>query len=251
MGQMEQMHRIDDLCRRYDDVDNAKIVPQTVPHKLDATVHEKAQLLIARLDAGKLCQIVNDLFLRGDIIVHKRYTLVIALAANARYSGNAHVARFYGRHFTIRTDLALLRIERNEFRIHSDQIAGLEAFVAPQWFKQNGGFRTAVPVFIIHIILTHRIVTTGIFRRTPTAVICIFLFVQIGPSKGVSGSAVTFDTTGSPFEAVRNELISRFCCSSSDIWKLSGNQDFCIPCVAAADVEEADADDITQGDDFL
>lgn len=122
--QVEQVHGVDHLVGGHDDVDDAEnktkcitfgaplcdarnslpeVVLQAVPDKDDAHIGQIAQLLVAvlqcgqvllaeirvqvaRLDARELGQIVDDLLLRGDVVIDERHTLVRSLAEKRTYA---------------------------------------------------------------------------------------------------------------------------------------------------------------------
>uniref|UniRef100_A0A182IMQ3 Uncharacterized protein n=1 Tax=Anopheles atroparvus TaxID=41427 RepID=A0A182IMQ3_ANOAO len=169
--QVEQVHRIDDLLRRHDDVDHAEVVLEAVPNERDAAVDEIAQLLVrvlqrrqplaaevrvqvARFDAGEFGQIVDHLLLRRDVVVHERDTLVRALPANARDPGDAHVARFDRRHLAVRTDLAFLRVERDELGVHRHQISRAEHLTPTERLKHHRTLRPVPLTVFIGIVVT-------------------------------------------------------------------------------------------------
>lgn len=86
MGQVKEMHSVDDLIGRDDQIDDPEIILQAVADKSDPVVDQKAQLQvrrlecrqvfrwrrhvqIARLDARELGQIIHYLILSGDVVI--------------------------------------------------------------------------------------------------------------------------------------------------------------------------------------
>jgi hypothetical protein len=95
MRQIEQIHRVDNLVVVDNHVDDPKVIFQTVTDKNHTTIGQKAKLLIclfqrgqpfradvlveiAGLDAGKFGEVVDNLLLRGNVVVHEGHALIVA-----------------------------------------------------------------------------------------------------------------------------------------------------------------------------
>lgn len=102
--QVIQLDGVDDLGFRDVDVHDAEVLFQAMPEKLATQVDEYPELLVRNLqgdqmmlgragleilccDARECRQVVDDRFSNEYVVVHKRFSLVLATATDQRYSG--------------------------------------------------------------------------------------------------------------------------------------------------------------------
>ena len=94
---MVQLHGINDLTRRHENVDDPEVFGETMPNKAAPKVREHAQLLvgclvrykralrpfrieIVWLDAGKLRQVIDDGLRRPDMVINEWLALARTFA---------------------------------------------------------------------------------------------------------------------------------------------------------------------------